>query len=252
MQINCAIIDDEPLACELLRSYIQQIAFLNLRGIYHTTSQAIKNLTEQPVELVFLDINMPDVSGIELKRMMPTQTLVVFTTAYKEYAIEGYRVGAIDYLMKPINFNEFLQAANKVLAHLEMKKAHTAIMKEEHSSALPQIQNRPHFVFIKTDHKTIRIELDRIAYVEGQKDYARFHVAGSEENSIIYDTLMSMKNIVQRLPQPDFMRIHRSYIINVNHIQAIDRGEVIVNNDRLPISEGYKPDLMQYIKGHSI
>ncbi len=246
MQITCAIIDDEPLACELLKQYVEKISFLKLNGIYNTASQAVRNITGDPVDLVFMDIQMPDVNGIELTRMLPIQTKVVFTSAFREYAIDGFRVGALDYLLKPINFNEFLQAANKGLAAKEMQQH----VQPEAQPVMMQEQIPSDFVFVKDEQRTVRIDFSDLTYIEGKKDYVCFHTL-SQANNPAHSTI-SMKSVQQHLPSSQFIRVHRSFIVNTNHISSIERNEIVINQQRIPISEGYRPELMQFIKQHCI
>lgn len=248
MQITCTIIDDEPLACELLKGYVERTNFLVLKGIYNTASQAIRNITERPVDLVFMDIQMPDVNGIDLTRMLPLQTKVVFTTAFKEYAVNAFRVEALDYLTKPINYNEFLQAANKCLAYVEQRDGIPAALPASAQETAKQEQ--PQFFFIKTDYKSMRINVDDLLYIEGQKDYVHFHLRSQPNNPI--QSLISMKSIQSNLPAPHFLRIHRSYIVNSTYIDSIERGEVVIAGERIPISEGYKSDLQDFVRQNSL
>lgn len=249
MQITCVIIDDEPLACELLRGYVERTNFLVLKGIFNTASQAIRSVTERPVDLVFMDIQMPDVNGIDLTRMLPVQTKVVFTSAFKEYAVDAFRVDALDYLTKPINYNEFLQAANKCLAVVEQREGITA-------TPTPLITNEPvkkeksSFFFIKTDYKSMRINVDDLLFIEGQKDYVHFHLRSQPDKPI--QSLISMKSIQNNLPEPAFLRVHRSYIVNSAFIDSIERGEVVIAGEHIPISEGYKADLQDFVRKHSL
>ncbi len=253
MHITCAIIDDEPLACELLKQYVSNVSFLKLEGVYNTASQAVRNIVESPVDLVFMDIQMPDVNGIELTRMLPTHTKIVFTSGYREYALDAFRVDALDYLLKPINYNEFLQAANKglqakeqlkTILHDDPSELHGKTAEEESASAPKS------FVFVKADYKTVRIDLSDLAYIEGQKDYVRFFMLSNLSQPI--QSLVSMKNIMQHLPSPNFIRVHRSYIVNTSHIDSIERGEIIVHEQHIPISDGYKPELQNFIRQNSI
>ncbi len=254
MQVTCAIIDDEPLACELLKQYVDNTSFLRLKGVYNTASQAVRNITELPVDLVFMDIQMPDINGIDLTRMLPIQTKVVFTSAFREYAIDAFRVGALDYLLKPINYNEFLQAANRGLAVKEQQEKNMLLSLSNETDGKAATDSSASaskdFVFVKTDYKTVRINLNDLAYIEGQKDYVRFYMLPHLDQPI--QSLVSMKNILHHLPSPNFIRVHRSYIINTNHIESVERGEIIIRQQHIPISEGYKPELQHFIKQNCI
>ncbi len=252
MQVTCAIIDDEPLACELLKQHVSNVSFLKLEGVYNTASQAVRNIAESPVDLVFMDIQMPDINGIDLTRMLPIHTKIVFTSAFREYALDAFRVGALDYLLKPINYEEFLQAANKGL--LAKEQLHGIQQAQKNDSPDQTTTNdapeNKDFVFVKADYKTIRIDLNDLAYIEGQKDYVRFYMMSNLTQPI--QSLVSMKNIMQHLPSPKFIRVHRSYIVNTDHINCLERGEIVIQDQHIPISEGYKPELHQFIKQNCI
>ena len=166
MIINCAIIDDEPLAASLLKSYALKTPFLNLIGTYGSALEAMKQLRDNPVQLLFLDIQMPELSGIEFAKILPANTKIIFTTAFQQYAIEGYKVSALDYLMKPISYDDFLKAANKALDWFSVNQRQ-------------RIAKSDRFMFVKSDYKLIRVALDDILYIEGLKDYVRFYL---EEN----------------------------------------------------------------------
>lgn len=240
MILNCAIIDDEPLARELLERYIKKTSFLNLTGSYDSAISAIHKLAERPVQLIFLDIQMPDMNGVDFARMIPFSTKVIFTTAFQQYAVEGFRVGALDYLMKPINYTEFLESANKALKwHQSREEAVPARKKTEEEQ----------FIYVKADYKLIQVMFDDIIYIEGLKDYLRIHLKSQEEPIL---TLVSMKSMEERLPSPRFLRVHRSYIIQTNMIKVIDKGQIVFEDTRIPVSDGYRPELQKFINNHTI
>lgn len=168
MTINCAIIDDEPLAAGLLKSYAEKTPFLHLVGTYGSALEAMKHLRENPVQLLFLDIQMPELSGIEFAKVLPSETKIVFTTAFQQYAIEGYKVSAIDYLLKPISYDDFLRASKKAFDML-------STMQKQQTYA----QDR--FMFVKSDYKLLRVALDDILYIEGLKDYVRIYLADGQK-----------------------------------------------------------------------
>ncbi len=251
LSIRCAIIEDEPLACDLLKSYIEQTSFMKLIGTYNTAAAAIRNLAVTPVDMVFMDIKMPDVNGIALSRMLPIGIKTVFTSAYREYAVDAFRLGALDYLLKPLNYNEFLQSVNKAAADIERRsREEHHLMMPQPAPAAPVKEKRPDFVFVKTNYKTVRIDLDNLMFVEGQKDYVRFHLKSDPDNPI--QSLASMKNLRGSLPHPDFLRIHRSFIIHTKFIDSIERGEVVISGTRIPISEGYKNELQTFVLKNSV
>ena len=241
MTLDCVIIDDEPLARTLLEGYVEKTTFLNLRGSFNSALNAIRSLAEHPVQLIFLDIQMPDLNGMEFARMLPPETKVVFTTAFPEYAVEGFRVNALDYLMKPIEYKDFLESANKALTWHQQHSANSV-----HTA--PQNADDD-FIFVKTDYRTVQVRFDEILYIEGVKDYLRIVLEGSQKPIL---TLMSMKSMEEYLPSPRFMRVHRSYIVQMNKIKEIDRGQIVFDRQRITISEGYKNNVQQYLQEHQI
>lgn len=240
MTITCAIIEDEPLARDLLKSYVKKTSFLNLAGSYDSAISAIRELTAQPVQLLFLDIQMPDMNGIDFSRMLPFSTKVIFTTAFQQYAVEGFRVGALDYLMKPINYTEFLESANKALAWHQAR--------EEVTPARKKVADEE-FIYVKADYKLLQVKFDDILYIEGLKDYLRIHIRGQEEPIL---TLVSMKSMEERLPSPRFLRVHRSYIVQTSMIKIIEKGQILFDEIRIPVSDGYRPELQKFINSHTL
>lgn len=235
MTLNCVIIDDEPLAAELLASYATKTPFLNLSGTYNSAISAIKDLREHPADLIFLDIQMPELSGTEFARILPKETKIIFTTAFSQYAVDGYKVNAIDYLMKPVSYEEFVRAATKALEWF------TAVRRNE-----TYLQDR--FMLVKSDYKLIRVPLDDIIYIEGLKDYVRIYLANGEK--IV--SLMNMKKLEDFLPQPEFMRTHRSYIVHMNKIKLIERLRIIFGDTYIPISDSYKDEVLAYLDRHTL
>lgn len=235
MTLNCAIIDDEPLAVDLLSSYVNKTPFLNLTGGYNSAIAAIKDLKSNPVDLIFLDIQMPELSGIEFAKILPKNTKIVFTTAFSKYAAEGYDVDALYYLLKPISYEDFLKAANKALKWFEEREQ-------------PESSGQDRFVFVKSDYKLQRIAFDDILYIEGVKDYVRITMTNG--NKVM--SLMNLKKLEDRLPSPEFMRIHRSYIVHMNKIEVVDRLRVVFGTTYIPISDSYKDSVMAYIDRHTL
>ena len=227
MTLNCLIIDDEPLAVELLASYVKKTPFLNLCGTFNSAIAAIKEVKDNTPDVIFLDIQMPDLSGIEFARVIPSKTKIVFTTAFNRYAI--------DYLLKPISYDDFLKSANKVLEWFTMTRKHESLRK-----------NR--FIFVRSEYKLIQIKLDDILYIEGLKDYVRIYL----ENGKPIMSLMNMKKLEEYLPTPEFVRTHRSYIVHMNKIDAVDRLRIVVGDTYIPVSESYKNNIMAILDEHSI
>ena len=235
MIITCAIIDDEPLAAGLLESYAKKTPYLNLAGTYNSAVQAMKDLRENPVQLLFLDIQMPELSGIEFAKILPRETRIIFTTAFPQYAIEGFRVNALDYLLKPISYNDFLKATDKALEWFNVAQRQ-------------DVYRRDRFMFVKSDYKLQRVCLDDILYIEGLKDYVRFYLKNDEKVM----SLMSMKKHEEYLPKPEFLRTHRSFIVHMTETPLVERFKIVFNGIQIPISDNYKDDVQKYFDDHTL
>lgn len=233
--ITCAIIDDEPLAAGLLESYVKKTPYLTHKGTYNSAIQAMKDLRESPVQLLFLDIQMPELSGIEFAKILPKDTKVIFTTAFSQYAIDGYKVNALDYLLKPISYDDFLKSTDKALEWFSVTQ------KQE-------VYNHDRFMLVKTDYKLQRVGLDDILYIEGLKDYVRFYLKGGEKVM----SLMSMKKLDEYLPKPEFLRTHRSFIVHMTEIPLIDRFRIVFDDVYIPISENYKDEVQAFLEMHTL
>ena len=226
MTLNCLIVDDEPLALDLLESYVSRTPFLHLVDRCDSAIKALSVVEETPVDLIFLDIQMPELNGLELSRLVGNKVKIIFTTAFEQYAIEGFRVDALDYLLKPFNYSEFLRAATKAL------RTHPA----------------PESIFVKSDYKLVQVQLKDILYIEGLKDYIRIQ---TEDGQGIL-TLMSMKSIEDFLPADTFVRVHRSYIVNMNKIKTIERNRIIFGKVYIPISDSYKDRFTELLNKRAI
>lgn len=235
MTITCAIIDDEPLAAGLLESYARKTPYLELVGTYNSAIMAMKDLRESPVQLLFLDIQMPELSGIEFAKILPKDTRIIFTTAFPQYAIEGYKVNALDYLLKPISYDDFLKSTDKALEWFSV------LTKRD-------IYRRDRFMFVKTDYKLQRISLDDILYIEGLKDYVRFYLKNGEKVM----SLMSMKKLEEYLPKPEFLRTHRSFIVHMTETPLVDRFRIVFGENLIPISDNYKEEVQNYFDQHTL
>ena len=235
MTINCAIIDDEPLAAGLLESYAKKTPYLELRGVFNSAIQAMKVLRENPVQLLFLDIQMPELSGVEFAKILPRETKVIFTTAFPRYAIEGYKVSALDYLLKPISYEDFLKSTDKALEWFVTTLKQDTCMRDR-------------FMFVKSDYKLQRVCLDDILYIEGLKDYVRFYLKNGERVM----SLMSMKKLDEYLPKPEFLRTHRSYIVHMTETQMVDRFRIVFDDVYIPISDNYKEEVQSYFDSHTL
>ncbi len=231
MILNCSIIDDEPLAANQLVSYVKKTPTLNLVGTYNSAISAIKDLREKPVDLLFLDIQMPELSGLEFAKLMPPDTKIIFTTGFDQYAVEGYNVNALDFLLKPIAYDRFLESVNKGMDYFSSVK----MQKRAHADQ---------FIFVKSDYKLVQISLNDILYVEGFKDYVKIFLDGNQKPVM---SLINMKRIDEYLPHPEFMRIHRSYIVHMSKIKLVDRARIVFGDEYIPISESYKEEVQKYL-----
>ncbi|HIA37482.1 MAG TPA: response regulator transcription factor [Flavobacteriales bacterium] len=225
MSLKCLAIDDEPLALDIIEEYVNKVPFLNLAGKFTDPVEATSELQKGGIDLVFLDIQMPGLTGLEFLNTLERKPAVIFTTAYDEYAVESYDFNTIDYLLKPISFERFLKAANKA----------NEVLSSEGDGADTK------FIFIKADYKIHKIATDDIAYVEGYKDYVRIYTAEKR-----YVTRESMKNMVNVLPNDRFLRIHRSYIISIDKFSAIEGNMITLGDEKLPIGKSYKDQVMKY------
>jgi two-component system, LytTR family, response regulator len=221
--MKCIAVDDEPLALELMETYISQVPGLELLESFTDAISAWGYIQKNPVDLVFLDIQMPDITGIQLaKSLNRRQPMVIFTTAYSKYAVEGFNVEAIDYLLKPFEFSRFLEAVKKAR---EFKELHENAVAPTEESA----------IFVKSDYQNVRINTKEILYIEGFDDYIRIHL---ESGKSIF-TLMSLKSVMEKLPVNDFLRVHRSYIVPIKRIQRIYNQHIQLGDKEIPIGKSY-------------
>ena len=231
--IKCLAIDDEPLALEQLANYIKKIPFLELVARCQSALDAREIMECEVIDAIFCDINMPDLNGMDFVKSLAVPPMVVFTTAYSEYAVEGFKVDAVDYLLKPFGLADFQRAANKVKARYDLM-----------NTAVVSTVDEDNAIFLKTEYKMVRLSKSDIRYVEGMSEYLKIHVEGQPKPLIV---LLSMKKMEERLPK-FFMRIHRSYIINLKKIQEVNKNRVIMDRDTwLPIGDNYKEQFQDYI-----
>ncbi|MCK9627219.1 MAG: LytTR family DNA-binding domain-containing protein [Bacteroidales bacterium] len=231
MTIRCLIVDDEPLALDLIESYVRQTPFLELAGRCSNAIDALAAIEKGNIELVFLDIQMPKLNGIELSRLLKEETRIIFTTAFEQYALDGYKVDALDYLLKPISYPEFLKAATKAHKWFALYRANISEQANQNS------------IFVKSDYRMIQLDIPDITYIEGVKDYIRIHTSKGEPVM----TLMSMKSIGEYLNPDTFIRVHRSFIVNINMISSIEKSVVKIGKTSVPISDSYKESVMEKI-----
>ncbi|MCD7916209.1 MAG: LytTR family DNA-binding domain-containing protein [Tannerellaceae bacterium] len=243
MKLACAIIDDEPLAISLLESYVKKTPFLDLKGKYTSAINALPVLSAEPVDLLFLDIQMPELNGMEFSRMVEGQTRIIFTTAFEQYALDSYKVNALDYLLKPIRYPDFLQSASKALQWYELT------LKTQESQHIQEEKPEIKSIFIKTEYKLIQVELRKILYIEGLKDYVKIYI---EDEARLVLSLMSMKSMEELLPANHFIRVHRSFIVQPEKIKVIERNRIVFGKEYIPISDSYKQKFMDFLQERSL
>jgi two-component system response regulator LytT len=228
--LKCIAVDDEPLALKLVQTFINQTPFLELTASCDNAVEAMELIREKQPDLVFLDINMPNLTGMELARLLQEQPgplpKIIFTTAYNHYAIEGYKVNAVDYLLKPFSYEEFLRAANKVL-----------LQSQEVSNQIQAVTADDEFIFLKVEYQWVRISLKDILYIESLKDYVKVHLDDTQKTVL---SLISLKALEEKLPSAKFMRIHRSFIVCLDKINAISKNSVFIGKTEITVGEQYK------------
>jgi len=233
-QILTLAIDDEPLALKLLVDYIAKTPFLKLVGEFDNPVDALGYLNEEAVDLVFLDIQMPDLTGIEFARALEKPPKLIFTTAFDKYAIEGYKLNAVDYLLKPFNYQEFLTATQKAVKQIELEQ-----------SVNKSAEKQDDFLFLKSEYSLLRVNFDQIIYIEGLKDYLKVYTE-NEKKPIL--SLLTLKSLMEKLPEGKFMRVHRSYIVNLDKIKTIQRGRIVFGDRYIPVGEQYKNQFNEYVQ----
>ena len=281
--ISCIVVDDEPLAVRLMESYVAKTPFLSLKGSFTSGTAAYSFLQDNPVDLLFCDIQMPNLSGMDLSRMLPERTRIIFTTAFSEYAVEGFKVRALDYLLKPISYEDFLSAAMKAKEYLELiddkslrqAQRPSGLVTEPGVSTLvtepavrrdspttevtePAVstsvtepvevteQRKIKSIFVKTEYRLQQIDLDRITYIEGLKDYVKIHLNNGTAPIL---SLMRLKALEDTLPKEDFVRVHKSFIVRLAAIEAIERNHILIGPSRIPIGDTYQTALYQALSG---
>ncbi len=231
--IRTIAIDDEPLALDLIKGYIEKTPFLELAGLFGNAIKAVDYIGSNEIDLVFLDVQMPDLTGTEMAGVIQGGPKVVFTTAYEKYALEGYKLNAVDYLLKPFNYDEFLKASNKARKIIEL---------ENQKPLATEIRND--FLFLKSEYKIRRINFNDIHYIEGLKDYVKVFLIGEKKPVL---SLTSLKTLESKLPATMFMRVHRSYIVNLDTIEIIERFRIVYGDVRIPVSDQYKERFQKFL-----
>lgn len=238
MNIRTVIIDDEPIALAKLRSYVEKTPFLDLVGEFSTAVDAMAFISNGNADAIFTDINMPDLDGLQFIESLANPPLVVFITAYSQYAVDSYRLSAVDYLLKPYGFAEFQRAANKLL------KTFTSNLQQRESLS----KNTEDTIFLKVDYRYVRLNLSDILYIKGYGEYLQIYTAGNSQPLL---TLSSFASIMDMLPD-NFLQIHRSYIVNMNRIDQVEKSRVIIGQERLSVSDSFKQSFQAYLMSHTI
>lgn len=241
MTLNCIAIDDEPLALGLVCRFIEQTPFLNLEGKYTSAVEALKTIHSQKIDLVYLDIQMPDLNGIELARIIgkvPESPRIIFTTAFPQFSLEGYKVDALDYLLKPFNYEEFLRTATKAHSYYQLinRTAPAVAAETEHAD--------DQYLFLKVEYQLVRIALDDILYIEGLRDYVKVHLKNSEKAML---SLTSLKSLEEKLSLRKFMRVHRSFIVALDKITSMTRNSIQIGKMNITVGNQYKDAFNEFV-----
>lgn len=241
MKVTCIAIDDEPLALELLSKFIQQTPFLALKGAFSNAIDGLGFLNQEEVNLVFMDIQMPDLSGMELARVLDgkknsSNTRVIFCTAYHQFALEGYKVDALDYLLKPYSYEDFLGAATKAFQYVERMSSS--------GKAIATTVAAPDYIFLKVEYQLVKVVLKDITHVEAYKDYVKVHL-GSKNHPLL--SLTSMKNMEELLPADRFMRVHRSFIVSLDHIDSVSKNVIRIGEQHIAVGDLYKEPFLEFL-----
>jgi DNA-binding LytR/AlgR family response regulator len=233
--IKCIAVDDEPLALEIITDFARKVPFLSLVQTFENAAEAMRFLQDEKVDLVFLDIKMPDINGIQFLKSLKHPPLVIFTTAYGEYALDGFDLDVVDYLLKPIPFDRFLRAATKAQEYITVS--------QQKNGDNGHVND---YIFIKTEYKIIKINLEDILFIEALKDYTKIY---TPYQPVL--TLRSLKSFESRLPADKFIRVHRSYLVSLNKINSVEKNTVMIANQSIPISDGYRERFYEVITRNS-
>jgi DNA-binding LytR/AlgR family response regulator len=238
--INCIAIDDDPASLKLIREYSSRIQFINLAGTFSNPFEAVQTINNNQVDLIFLDIVMPQISGLEFLKTLYNPPMTIFMTAFREYASDGFECDAVDYLVKPVSFERFSKAVNKAFQLIRLKAPAGEPVQEPEGVSQG-------FLMVKVEYTTIRINLNDILYIEGLKDYVKIYAEGR-----LILTKTTMKNIIERLPAGLFLRVHKSYIISVDKIDMIENNRIVIGSQRIPIGESYRSSFFEMINRNLI
>lgn len=236
--IRCITIDDAPLALSQINDFVSRVPFLELVGSASNAFEAMELLSKNRIDLIYTDINMPDLSGLDLVKTLVQKPMIIFSTAYSEYAIDGFKIEAIDYLLKPYSFNEFLKSANKALEIFEFKKQSESTIQKEKLT----------HIFVKADYRIVNIVIKNITYIQSQSDYVKFYL----ENGTNVMSLMSMKTLEEMLQNTDIIRVHRSYFVNIKRINYIANQTIMIGHQQIPLGDSYKTQFLDCITQHGL
>ncbi|GLB51098.1 DNA-binding response regulator [Neptunitalea chrysea] len=236
--MKCVIIDDEPLAIDVIKSYCERIDFIEIVGVFTNAIDAHLVLNSKQVDLIFLDIEMPQINGIEFINSISNKPLFIFTTAYSEYALEGFELNAVDYLMKPIPYHRFVKSVLRAKEIMNFKNNQiTSLMNT--FPAYGSVTEEPKLIFLRSDYENVKVEVNDIKYVQGLKDYLKVNLESTNKSII---TLSNFKDISEKLPKHNFIRIHKSYLVNIHHIKSVQKSRVVIGDEKVPIGDSYKAD----------
>jgi DNA-binding LytR/AlgR family response regulator len=238
--LNCIAIDDEIPALDIIKEFCSKIRYVNLTGTFTNPFEAVPVINNNQIDLIFLDIVMPQISGLEFLKSLYNPPMIIFTTAFREYAFDGFEYDAVDYLVKPFAFDRFSKSVNKAFQLLKLKKPEETSVEET-----PGMLHG--FLMVKVEYSTIRVNLNDILYIEGLKDYVKIYTEGK-----LILTKTTMKNILEKLPPESFLRVHKSYIVSVDKIEMIENSRIVIGNQRIPIGESYRTSFFNMINGNLI
>ncbi|HNQ37088.1 MAG TPA: LytTR family DNA-binding domain-containing protein [Prolixibacteraceae bacterium] len=244
MNLRTVAVDDEPLALKLITDYIGKTPFLELAGAFGNPLEAAAFLEEEMVDLLFLDIQMPNLMGTEFARLVDENTRVIFTTAYSQYALQGYKLNVVDYLLKPFSYEEFLEAALKARKRITEARAARQIPAEPAPARENRLEASDHYLFLKSEYRIRRINFEDILYIEGLKDYIKVYLRSDEKPLL---SLSSMKAITEKLPEEQFMRVHRSFIVNLRQVHTVERSRIVFGKTYIPVSDQYKEKFQEFL-----
>lgn len=242
MNLKCIAVDDEPLALDLISRYIEQTPFLELKGAFSSAIEALSFINQAEIQVIFMDIQMPDLSGMELARVLDgkkdsDQTRIIFATAYHQFAIEGYKVDALDYLLKPYSYEDFLKAATKALHYFKRSQEAAPARKEASDQATD-------YIFLKVEYQLVKVKLNDISYVEAYKDYVKVHLQ-SKTSPLL--SLTTLKNMQELLPEDRFLRVHRSFIVNLDQIDSVTKNTIHIRTQEISIGDNYKEAFLDFM-----